>query len=64
MAPGTAFWKSLAPAAVIFVPRNAGDGWARRCPQALQAGALELPAPAKAAMRAAAKVMTATAHYI
>jgi ubiquinone biosynthesis monooxygenase Coq7 len=32
--------------------------------QALQAGALELPAPAKAAMRAAAKVMTATAHYI
>ena len=32
--------------------------------QALQAGAVELPAPAKALMRAAAKVMTATAHYI
>lgn len=32
--------------------------------QALQAGALELPLPAKALMRAAAKVMTTTAHYI
>ena len=32
--------------------------------QALQAGAIELPAPAKALMRAAAKVMTTTAHYI
>jgi ubiquinone biosynthesis monooxygenase Coq7 len=32
--------------------------------QALQAGAAELPAPAKALMRAAAKVMTTTAHYI
>jgi 3-demethoxyubiquinol 3-hydroxylase len=32
--------------------------------QALQAGAVELPAPAKALMRAAAKVMTTTAHYI
>jgi 3-demethoxyubiquinol 3-hydroxylase len=32
--------------------------------QALQAGAMELPAPAKALMRAAAKVMTTTAHYI
>jgi 3-demethoxyubiquinol 3-hydroxylase len=32
--------------------------------QALQAGAIELPAPAKAMMRAAAKVMTTTAHYI
>jgi ubiquinone biosynthesis monooxygenase Coq7 len=32
--------------------------------QALHAGALELPAPAKALMRAAAKVMTTTAHYI
>ncbi|HSV36286.1 MAG TPA: 2-polyprenyl-3-methyl-6-methoxy-1,4-benzoquinone monooxygenase [Ramlibacter sp.] len=32
--------------------------------QALAAGAIELPAPAKAAMRAAAKVMTTTAHYI
>ena len=32
--------------------------------QALGAGAVELPAPAKALMRAAAKVMTTTAHYI
>jgi len=32
--------------------------------QALQAGAVELPPPAKALMRAAAKVMTTTAHYI
>lgn len=32
--------------------------------QALQAGAVELPLPAKALMRAAAKVMTTTAHYI
>ena len=32
--------------------------------QALQAGAVELPAPAKALMRAAAKVMTTTAHYV
>jgi 3-demethoxyubiquinol 3-hydroxylase len=31
---------------------------------AQQAGATELPAPAKALMRAAAKVMTTTAHYI
>jgi ubiquinone biosynthesis monooxygenase Coq7 len=32
--------------------------------QALAAGAMELPAPAKALMRAAAKVMTTTAHYL
>ena len=32
--------------------------------QALQAGAIELPAPAKALMRATARVMTTTAHYI
>jgi ubiquinone biosynthesis monooxygenase Coq7 len=32
--------------------------------QALQAGAVELPLPAKALMKAAAKVMTTTAHYI
>ena len=32
--------------------------------KALNAGAVELPAPAKALMRAAAKVMTTTAHYI
>ena len=32
--------------------------------QALQAGAIELPAPVKALMRIAAKVMTTTAHYV
>jgi 3-demethoxyubiquinol 3-hydroxylase len=32
--------------------------------QARQAGGIELPAPARALMRAAAKVMTTTAHYI
>jgi ubiquinone biosynthesis monooxygenase Coq7 len=32
--------------------------------QALDAGGLELPPPVKLAMRAAAKVMTTTAHYI
>jgi len=32
--------------------------------QALQAGAIELPLAVKALMRAAAKVMTTTAHYI
>jgi 3-demethoxyubiquinol 3-hydroxylase len=40
------------------------DDEAAHAAQALQAGALELPAPAKALMRAAAKVMTGTAHYI
>lgn len=37
---------------------------AEHAAQALQAGAIELPAPAKALMRAAAKVMTTTAHYV
>ncbi|MFN7155447.1 MAG: 2-polyprenyl-3-methyl-6-methoxy-1,4-benzoquinone monooxygenase [Acidovorax sp.] len=36
----------------------------RHAAQARASGALELPAPARAAMRAAAKVMTTTAHYI
>jgi len=36
----------------------------RHADEAQQAGAAELPAPAKALMRAAAKVMTRTAHYI
>ncbi len=40
------------------------DDEAAHAAQAQQAGALELPAPAKAMMRAAAKVMTTTAHYI
>lgn len=36
----------------------------RHAAQARASGAMELPAPARAAMRAAAKVMTTTAHYI
>lgn len=32
--------------------------------QALQAGGMELPAPVRGLMRAAAKVMTTTAHYV
>jgi ubiquinone biosynthesis monooxygenase Coq7 len=39
------------------------DDEAAHAAQALQAGGVELPAPAKALMRAAAKVMTTTAHY-
>lgn len=37
---------------------------ARHATQAEQAGATQLPAPVRWAMRAAAKVMTTTAHYI
>jgi len=40
------------------------DDEAAHAAQALQAGGIELPSPAKALMRAAAKVMTTTAHYI
>ena len=40
------------------------DDEAAHAAQALSAGAAELPAPAKALMRAAARVMTTTAHYI
>ena len=40
------------------------DDEAAHAAQALQAGAIELPAPARALMRLAARVMTATAHYI
>ncbi len=36
----------------------------RHAAQARASGALELPAPARAAMKAAAKVMTTTAHYL
>ena len=36
----------------------------RHAAQARDAGALELPAPARTLMRAAAKVMTTTAHYL
>ena len=37
---------------------------ARHACDARQAGAAELPAPVKLAMRLAAKVMTRTAHYV
>jgi 3-demethoxyubiquinol 3-hydroxylase len=40
------------------------DDEAAHAAQALHAGGIELPAPAKALMRAAAKVMTTTAHYV
>ena len=40
------------------------DDEERHAADALAAGALELPAPAKALMQVAAKVMTTTAHYI
>ena len=40
------------------------DDEAAHANQALGAGAAELPRPVKLAMRAAAKVMTTTAHYI
>lgn len=40
------------------------DDEARHAAQAQAAGALEFPAPVKALMQAAARVMTTTAHYI
>lgn len=40
------------------------DDEERHAAQAHASGALKLPAPARAAMKAAAKVMTTTAHYI
>lgn len=40
------------------------DDEAAHAALAQEAGAVQLPAPAKALMRAAAKVMTTTAHYI
>jgi ubiquinone biosynthesis monooxygenase Coq7 len=40
------------------------DDEAAHAAQALDAGATELPRPAKAMMRAAARVMTTTAHYV
>lgn len=40
------------------------DDEERHAAQARASGAIELPPPARAAMRAAAKVMTTTAHYL
>ncbi|HEY2927605.1 2-polyprenyl-3-methyl-6-methoxy-1,4-benzoquinone monooxygenase [Piscinibacter sp.] len=46
------------------IVRQMKDDEARHANAAQQAGATELPAPVRWAMRAAAKVMTTTAHYI
>jgi ubiquinone biosynthesis monooxygenase Coq7 len=40
------------------------DDEARHAEEAQGAGGFELPAPVKALMRASARVMTTTAHYI
>lgn len=40
------------------------DDEARHAAEALRAGGAELPAPVRGLMRAAAKLMTATAHYV
>lgn len=46
------------------IVRQMKDDEARHAMQAEEAGAMPLPAPLRLAMRAAAKVMTTTAHYI
>ena len=53
--------KDLASRAVVARMKSDEE---RHAAQARQSGARELPAPARAAMRWAAKVMTTTAHYI
>ena len=53
--------KDLASRAVVARMKSDEE---RHAAQARQSGARELPAPARAAMRLAAKVMTTTAHYI
>jgi len=40
------------------------DDEARHAQNALRLGGADLPAPVRGAMRAAAKLMTTTAHYI
>ena len=61
-----ATWSACPRATTPHAPswRRCSDDEARHAAQAQGAGALELPAPVKALMRAAAKVMTTTAHYI
>ena len=51
----------LASAAIV---RQMKDDEARHAAAASAAGAAELPAPVRWAMRAAARVMTTTAHYV
>lgn len=46
------------------IVRQMKEDEARHAVDAEQAGATELPAPVRAAMRAAAKVMTTTAYYV
>lgn len=46
------------------IVRQMKDDEARHALQAEEAGAVPLPAPLRLAMRAAAKVMTTTAHYL
>lgn len=53
--------QDLASRAVVARMKNDEE---RHAAQARASGALELPASARAAMRAAAKVMTTTAHYV
>ncbi len=53
-----------ADTASLAVVAQMRDDEARHAREALQAGAAELPSPAKWAMRAAAKVMTTVAHRI
>jgi ubiquinone biosynthesis monooxygenase Coq7 len=48
----------------LAVVAHMRDDEARHASEALQAGAAELPLPAKLAMKAAAKVMTTVAHRI
>lgn len=50
--------------ASLAIVRQMKDDEASHALQAEQAGAAPLPAPLRVAMRAAAKVMTTTAHYI
>lgn len=46
------------------IVRQMKEDEARHAVNAEQAGAMQLPAPVRAAMRAAAKVMTTTAYYV
>ena len=51
-----------APSRAIVAQMKADE--ARHASEAVQAGARDLPAPVKALMKASAKVMTTTAHYV
>jgi 3-demethoxyubiquinol 3-hydroxylase len=51
-----------APSRAIVAQMKADE--ARHASEAVQAGARDLPGPVKALMKASAKVMTTTAHYV